>query len=103
MVTTPVRRLLRRAVSTAALAGWWSSVGAGVAQLEALVDEREVRDDRAQGGEGDGGPVGVARRPEVVASDAAGGVGPQPVDRLAPGRLGGGQADAPGREPLGHG
>src|SRR5512142_1320342 len=74
IVTTPVRRLLSRAVSMAA-SRRGSSVGAGVAELEALVDQREVRDDRATGGERDRGPVRVARRPQVVAVHAPRGVG----------------------------
>ena len=75
-----------------------SSVRARVAELEALVDQREVGDDRAQGGERDGGPVGVARRPQVVAIDAAGAVGAQPVDRGAARRLDRGEPDAPRRQ-----
>ena len=54
-------------------------------------------------GERDGGPVGVARRAEVVAVDPPGAVGAQPVDGGTPGRLDGGEPDAPRRQRLGHG
>ena len=47
-----------------------SAVGAGVAELEALVDEREVGQQVAGGGVGDGGPVRVGAGPQAQPRDA---------------------------------
>ena len=47
-----------------------SAIGAGVAELEALVDEREVREQVVDGGVGDGGPVRVRAGPQPEALDA---------------------------------
>src|SRR5512138_150051 len=96
MVTTPVRRLLRMAVSMVEVPR--SPVRARVAELEALVDEGEVRDDGALRRERDGGPVREARRAQVVAVDAAGGVAAEPVDGGAARRLHRRDADLPGRQ-----
>ena len=51
-------------------AGSASAVGAGVAELEALVDEREVGQQVVGGGVCDGGPVGVGAGAEAEARDA---------------------------------
>src|SRR5260370_42378584 len=61
-----------------------SAIRARVAELEALVDQREVRDDRRLGGQGYGGPTVGARRPEGGSLHAAAGIGARPVDRFPP-------------------
>src|SRR5436309_14760277 len=78
-----------------------SAVRARVAELEALVHQRKIRDDRRLGGEGHGGPVVVAGRPEVVSLHAPVDGGPEPVNCLAPRRLDGREPDPSARQPLG--
>src|SRR6266851_4827311 len=75
-----------------------SAIRARVAELEALVDEREVGDDRRLGGQGHGGPVVVARRPKVVSFHAPDRIGAKPVDRLASRRLDGRDPDSSTRQ-----
>src|SRR6266851_4060971 len=77
-----------------------SAIRARVAELETLVDEREVRDDRRLGGQGHGGPVVVARRTQVVSLHAPVGIGAKPVDRLASRRLDGRDPDPSARQRL---
>src|SRR5260370_21067053 len=77
-----------------------SAIRARVAELEALIDEREVRDNRRLGGEGHGGPVVVARRAEVVSLNVPAGIGAKPVDRRAARRLDGRDPDPSARQRL---
>src|SRR5450759_5283171 len=64
-----------------------SAIRARVAELEALVDEREVWDDRRLRGQNHSGPVVIARRPEVVSLHPPACIGAKPVHRLASRRL----------------
>src|SRR5258708_33672194 len=80
-----------------------SAIRARVAELEALVDQREVRDDRRLGGQGYGGPTVVARRPEVVSLHAAAGIGAKPMDRFASRRFDGRDSNPSARQRLSEG
>src|SRR5215471_1035470 len=75
-----------------------SAVRARVAELEALIDKREVWDNRRLGGESHGRPVVVARRAEVVSLDAPAGIGAKPVYRRASRRLDGRDPDPSARQ-----
>src|ERR1035441_2407303 len=77
-----------------------SAIRARVAKLEALVDEREVRDNRRLSGQGHRGPVVIARRPEGVSLHAPAGIGAKPVDRLTSRRLDGRDPDPSARQRL---
>src|ERR1019366_7775895 len=77
-----------------------SAIRARVAELEALVDERKVRDDRRLGAQGYSGPVVVARRPEMVSLHSPARISAKPVDRLASRRLDGRDPDPSARQRL---
>src|ERR1035437_7292084 len=78
-----------------------SAIRARVAELKAFVDKREVRDNRRLGGQGNRGPVVVARRPEVVSLHAPSGISAKPMVRLTHRRLDGPDSDPPPRQQLG--
>src|SRR6516165_7488497 len=77
-----------------------SAVRARVAKLEALIDEREVWDDRRLGGKRHGRPVMVARRAEVVSLNAPADIGAKPVYRRTSRRLDGRDPDPSARQGL---
>src|ERR1039458_5374477 len=77
-----------------------SAIRARVAELKAFVDKREVRDNRRLSGQGNRGPVVVARRPEVVSLHAPSGIGAKPMDRLTTRRLDGRDSDPSTRQRL---
>src|SRR3954449_11466895 len=66
----PGRR--RGAVGRVGVGGRTSAVHAGVAELEALVDQREVGEEVVAYGVGERGPVGVRAAAQVPAREAAG-------------------------------